>query len=64
MNLDSRISKLEQKLLPQGRKIYVVGWANCGWNLSEGITREKGESRDAFCKRIHRITKKQLLWFY
>lgn len=63
MSLTSRIEKLEKKLTPQKEKIYYVGWANCTWTKSEGLTREPNESKDDFCKRLYLATKKQFLWF-
>lgn len=63
MSLSSRIEKLEKKLTPKKEKIYFMGWADCTWTHSEGLTRLDGESKDDFCNRVYQVTKKQFLWF-
>lgn len=63
MSLASRIGKLEQKLTPKKEEVYFIGWANCSWTKSEGLTRQKGESKKDFCNRVYQATKKQFLWF-
>lgn len=59
----SRLEKLEEKLKPKPKKIYSVGWANCQWNSSNGLTRMAGESKKEFCVRVYKATGKQILWF-
>jgi len=59
----SRLEKLEEKLKPEKKKVYFMGWAGCTWSESEGLTRQEGESIDAFCNRVYQTTNKQYLWF-
>ena len=63
MSQASRIEKLEEKIAPKKEKIYFMGWANCTWSESEGLFRQDGESKEAFCNRVFQTTKKQFLWF-
>lgn len=63
MNLKRRMQKLTNKLKPEARKIYYMGWTDCTWSESEGLTRQEGESKNDFCNRVYQITKKQFLWF-
>jgi imidazoleglycerol phosphate synthase glutamine amidotransferase subunit HisH len=63
MSIKSRLQKLTNKLNSKNIKIYYMGWANCTWSESEGIIRKVDESKDSFCKRVYKITKKQYLWF-
>lgn len=63
MSLLSRIKKLEEKIGYKKQKIYYIGWANCTWSKSEGLARKANESKEDFCKRVHKITQKQFLWF-
>jgi hypothetical protein len=63
MTLKSRIEKLADKLKPEATKIYFMGWADCTWSESEGLKRQEGESKDDFCNRVYRTTKKLFLWF-
>ena len=63
MTLKSRLEKLTDKLKPAATKIYFMGWADCTWSQSEGLTRLEGESKDDFCNRVYQTTKKQFLWF-
>jgi hypothetical protein len=51
------------KLKPKEVKIYYMGWADCTWSESEGLFRQKGESKEDFCNRVYQMTKKQFLWF-
>lgn len=63
MSLATRIEKLERKIIPKNEKIYYIGWANCTWSKSEGLTRNINESKDDFCKRVYLVTRKNYLWF-
>ena len=63
MTHKSRLQKLSEKLKPEATKIYYMGWADCTWSESEGLTRRMGESKDDFCNRVYLLTKKQFLWF-
>lgn len=63
MTHKSRLQKLTQRLKPESTKIYYMGWADCTWSESEGLTRLEGESKDDFCNRVYQATKKQFLWF-
>lgn len=63
MTFKSRLQKLTVKLKPQATEIYYIGWANCTWTRSEGLTRRAGESKGDFCNRVYKTTKKQFLWF-
>jgi hypothetical protein len=63
MTLKSRLQKLTTKLKPVEVKIYYMGWADCTWSQSEGLFRQDGESKEAFCNRVYQATKKQFLWF-
>jgi hypothetical protein len=63
MTLKSRLQKLTNKLQPEEVKIYYLGWANSTWSESEGLHRQAGESKEAFCNRVYKATKKQFLWF-
>ena len=63
MTHKSRLQKLTQSLKPEAVKIYFMGWTDCTWTQSEGLTRQAGESKDDFCNRVYQITKKQYLWF-
>ncbi len=63
MTLKSRLQKLTNKLKPEEVTIYYMGWADCTWSESEGLHREEGESKEGFCNRVYRTTKKQFLWF-
>jgi hypothetical protein len=62
MTLKSRLQKLTNKLKPAD-DIHYVGWADCTWSESEGLTRQEGESKEGFCNRVYQATKKQFLWF-
>ena len=64
MTLKSRLQQLTKKLQPKAAKIYYMGWADCTWSESEGLFRQAGESKEAFCNRVYRSTKKQYLWFH
>lgn len=63
MTHKSRLQKLTQRLKPEPVKVYFMGWADCTWTESEGLTRQVGESKDDFCNRVYQMTKKQFLWF-
>jgi hypothetical protein len=63
VTIKTRLQKLATKLKPEDVKIYYMGWADCTWIESEGLTRQEGESVDAFCNRVYQTTKKQFLWF-
>jgi hypothetical protein len=63
MTLKSRLQTLTKKLQPEATKIYYMGWADCTWSESEGLIRQDGESKEAFCNRVYQVTKKQFLWF-
>jgi hypothetical protein len=63
MSLASRIEKLEEKVAPKKEKIYFIGWRDCTWSKSEGLHRQAGESKEAFCNRVYQTTKKKFLWF-
>jgi hypothetical protein len=63
MTLKSRLQKLTDKLQPEEVKIYYMGWADCTWSESEGLFRQADESKEDFCNRVYRTTKKQFLWF-
>ena len=63
MTLKSRLEKLSDKQKPEATKIYYMGWADCTWSESEGLTRQEGESKDDFCDRVYQTAKKQFLWF-
>lgn len=63
MMFKGRLRKLDNKLQPEEVKIYCIGWADCTWNQSEGLIRQMGESKEAFCSRVYQATKKQFLWF-
>lgn len=62
MSLKNRLKKLA-KLKPEVVKIYYIGWADCTWSESEGLIRQTGESKEAFCKKVYQITRKQFIWF-
>lgn len=59
----SRLEKLEEKLKPEKKKVYFMGWAGCEYKQSNGLTRLEGESKKDFCNRVYKATKKQFLWF-
>lgn len=59
----SRLKKLEEKLKLKPKKIYSIGWANCQWNSSNGLTRMAGENKKDFCVRVNKATGKHILWF-
>ncbi len=63
MRLATRIEKLEEKLLPKKRKAYFIGWQDCTWSKSEGLFRQAGESKEAFCNRVYQTTKKNSCGF-
>ena len=63
MTLKTRLQKLTKKLEPKEVKIYYMGWADCTWSESEGLKRQDGESREIFCNRVYKTTRKQFLWF-
>lgn len=63
MTLKSRLQKLTNMLKPGDVKIYYMGWKGCAWIQSEGLFRQAGESKEAFCNRVYKTTKKQYLWF-
>lgn len=63
MTLKNRLMKLATKLKPEEVKIYYMGWEDCTWSESEGLTRQEGESKEEFCNRVYQTTKKQFLWF-
>ena len=63
MTLKSRLQKLTNKLKPEVAEVQYFGWADCTWSESEGLTRQVGESKEAFCSRVYQTTKKQFLWF-
>jgi len=59
----SRLAKLEEKLKPEKKKVYFMGWVGCEYKQSNGLTRMEGESKKDFCNRVYQTTKKQFLWF-
>ena len=59
----SRLEKLEEKLKPEKKKVYFMGWAGCEYKQSNGLTMMEGESKKDFCNRVYQTTKKQFLWF-
>jgi hypothetical protein len=63
MTLKSRLQKLAAKLTPKNEEVHCFGWADCTWSTSEGLIRLNGESKEDFCNRVYRTTKKQFLWF-
>ena len=63
MSVLSRLEKLEEKLKPEKKKVYFMGWAGCEYKQSNGLTRLEGESKKDFCNRVYKTTKKQYLWF-
>ena len=63
MTLKSRLDKLTAKLKPEAVKVHYFGWKDCTWSQSEGLFRQAGESKEAFCNRVYQTTKKQFLWF-
>jgi hypothetical protein len=63
MTVLSRLEKLEEKLKPEKKKVYFMGWASCEYKQSNGLTRMEGESKKDFCNRVYQTTKKQFLWF-
>jgi len=63
MTLKSRLDKLTTKLKPDTVKVHYFGWADCTWSESEGLIRLEGESKDDFCDRVYKTTRKQFLWF-
>jgi hypothetical protein len=63
MTLKSRLDKLINKLKPEVQEVHFFGWADCTWSESEGLKRLEGESKDDFCNRVYKTTKKQFLWF-
>ncbi len=62
MTIKSRLQKLNAKLKPEV-EVYCFGWADCSWSESQGLLRQSGETKEDFCNRVHKITKKQFLWF-
>jgi len=63
MTLKGRLQKLTNKLKPEEVKIYYMGWADCTWSESEGLFRQADESKEEFCNRAYKITRKRFLWF-
>ncbi len=63
MTLKRRLQKLTNKVKREVVEVHFFGWTDCTWSESEGLTREKGESKEAFCNRVYQATKKQYLWF-
>jgi hypothetical protein len=63
MTLKSRLRNLTNKIKPEAAKIYFMGWADCTWSESEGLTRQEGESKNDFCNRVYQTTRKHFLWF-
>jgi len=63
MTLKSRLEKLSAKLKPEEVEVHYFGWADCTWSKSEGLHRQAGESKEAFCNRVYQTTKKQFLCF-
>ena len=63
MTLKSRLQKLTAILKPEEVKIYYMGWADCTWSQSEGLFRQDDESKEDFCNRVYRASKKRFLWF-
>ena len=61
MSLKSRLKKVES-IQPASDKVYYMGWANCTWSKSEDLCRDADESKEDFCVRVYKITKKQYLW--
>jgi hypothetical protein len=63
MTLKSCLQKLTNKLKPEAMEIHDMGWADCTWSESEGLFRKADESKEDFCSRVYRNTKKQFLRF-
>lgn len=63
MTLKSRLQKLSNNLKPEATKIYYMGWADCTWSESEGLFRQAEESKEEFCGRVYKMTRKRFLWF-
>jgi hypothetical protein len=57
------ILKLIYILMPEEDGFYYVDWADCIWSESEGLFRQVGESKEDFCSKVYKTTKKQFLWF-
>ncbi len=64
MTLKSRLQKLTNNLKPAVVEVHYFGWEDCTWSESEGLIRNEGESKDDFCNRVYKTTRKKYLWFY
>jgi hypothetical protein len=64
MSVLSRLDKLEEKLKPEKKKIYFIGWAGCEYKQSNGLTREIGETKQEFFKRVKASDPNRIIhWF-
>jgi hypothetical protein len=61
--LSSVILYKDQDFAMTADDVHYFGWADCTWSESEGLTRQEGESIDAFCSRVNQTSKKNFLWF-
>lgn len=57
------LEKLAHELKPETIKICSISWADCAMTESEGLFRQAGEFKEAFCDRVYQVTQKQLLRF-
>jgi hypothetical protein len=60
----SRLEKLEEKLKPEKKKVYFMGWAGCQFKHSNGLTRWDGESKEQYFKRVTENDPNRMIhWF-